>query len=151
MIAPASDEDDEGDRFDRDEPPERPPVLAEKLRLLFDALYPDVGDVESQGVWVAGELFFFGGNFNSYVKSRDLIKQEGLVFRHLLRLILLCEEFAAITPPGVETVAWQAELRELAERLAASCREVDPSSTEEVMQQAHAADLVEGESHAMAQ
>jgi hypothetical protein len=29
--------------------------------------------------------------------------------------------------------------------LTASCREVDPTSTDEAMQQAHAADVVEGE------
>ena len=32
-------------------------------------------------------------------KSRDLVKQEGIVFRHLLRLILLCGEFAQVSPP----------------------------------------------------
>jgi superfamily II DNA/RNA helicase len=148
IAAPPSEDDEDEDRpFDRDEPFERPPLLAEKLRLLFDALYPDVRDVESQAVWVAGELFFFGGNFNNFVKSRDLIKQEGLIFRHLLRLILLCEEFAAV-PADTDPAAWQGELRELSERLAASCRQVDPSSTEEIIQYAHAADLVEGESHA---
>ena len=148
MAAAAPDDKEEEDRFDRDEPFERPPMFAEKLRLLFDALHPEVRDVETQAVWVAGELFFFGGNFNNFVKSRDLIKQEGLIFRHLLRLILLCEEFAVFSPPEVEPAAWQAELRELSERIAASCREVDPSSTEDALQHAHAADLVEGESHA---
>ncbi|MGH7137269.1 MAG: DEAD/DEAH box helicase [Pirellulales bacterium] len=148
MAAPASEDDEEDQGFDRDEPFERPPTFAEKLRLLFDALHPDVVDVETQAVWVAGELFFFGGSFNNYVKSRDLIKQEGLIFRHLLRLILLCEEFAAVPPPDTDAADWQAELRELTDRIAASCREVDPSSTEEIIQHAHAADLVEGESHA---
>ncbi|HQU42399.1 MAG: helicase [Planctomycetia bacterium 21-64-5] len=148
MAAPVQEGEEEEDRFDRDEPFERPPVFAEKLRLLFDALHPEVRDVETQAVWAAGELFFFGGNFNNFVKSRDLIKQEGLIFRHLLRLILLCEEFAAVCPPEAEPAEWQAELRELSERLAASCRQVDPSSTEEAIQHAHAADLVEGESHA---
>ncbi|MGH7193675.1 MAG: DEAD/DEAH box helicase, partial [Candidatus Saccharimonadales bacterium] len=108
-------------------------------------LYPDVGEFETQSAWVAGELFLFGGNFNNYVKTRDLTKQEGLIFRHLLRLILLCEEFAALTPPKMSPADWQAELRDLSQRLAASCREVDPASTEELIAQAHAADLVEGE------
>ncbi len=146
MAAPLEADDDE-DRDDR-EPPERPPSLAEKLRLLFDSLYPGVGEFETQSVWVAGELFFFGGHFNNYVKTRDLTKQEGLIFRHLLRLILLCEEFAALTPPDVSPGDWQAELRELSQRLAASCREVDPASTEELIAQAHAADVVEGEESA---
>ena len=35
---------------------ERPPVLAEKLRLLFDATYPEVSDVNTQAVWAAGEV-----------------------------------------------------------------------------------------------
>lgn len=142
MAAPLEPDDDERDDH---EPEERPPSLAEKLRLLFDSLYPDVGNFETQSVWVAGELFFFGGNFNNYVKTRDLTKQEGLIFRHLLRLILLCEEFAALTPPELSPDDWQAELRDLSQRLAASCREVDPASTEELIAQAHAADVVEGE------
>ncbi len=58
-------------------------------------------DVETQSVWAAGELLGFGGNFNNYVKARDLIKQEGIIFRHLLRLILLCEEFAAVCPADI--------------------------------------------------
>ncbi|HJT35459.1 MAG TPA: helicase, partial [Pirellulales bacterium] len=147
LMAAPIEADDEAERDDR-EPEERPPSLAEKLRLLFDSLYPDVGDFETQSVWVAGELFFFGGNFNNYVKTRDLTKQEGLIFRHLLRLILLCEEFAAITPPELSADDWQAELRDLSQRLAASCREVDPASTEELIAQAHAADVVEGETTA---
>lgn len=151
MAAPVTEEDDEPDRFDRDAPFERPPMLAEKLRLLFDALHPEVRDVETQAVWAAGELFFFDGNFNNFVKSRDLVKQEGLIFRHLLRLILLCEEFAAVNPPEIEPAAWQEELRELSDRLAASCRQVDPSSTDDAIQHAHAADLIEGEAHAAEQ
>ena len=48
---------------------------ADKLRLLFDATHPDVHDVNTQSVWAAGELLRFGGNFNKFVQSRDLIKQ----------------------------------------------------------------------------
>ena len=77
---------------------EHPPTLAEKLRLLFDATHPDVTDVHTQAVWAAGELLRYGGNFNKYVQSRDLVKQEGIIFRHLLRLILLCGEFAQVCP-----------------------------------------------------
>jgi hypothetical protein len=134
-------EDDE----ENEEDGERPPTLADKLRLLFDARFPEVGDVKTQSVWCAGELLRFNGNFNLFVKSRDLVKQEGIVFRHLLRLILLCGEFALVNPSEGDPAAWQAELRDLAERLTASCREVDPTSTDEAIQQAHAADVVEGE------
>jgi hypothetical protein len=124
---------------------ERIPTLSDKLRLLFDAQYPEVADVTTQSVWAAGELLAFGGNFNKFVQSRDLVKQEGIIFRHLLRLILLLGEFAQVTPTDMEPAAWQAELRDIAEQLTASCREIDPTSTDEAMAQAHAADVVEGE------
>ncbi len=54
-----------------------------------------------------GEVLVFGGNFNKYVQSRDLVKQEGIIFRHLLRLILLCEEFAQTTPPDLDPQTWR--------------------------------------------
>jgi len=134
---------------DDEEEEEYPPTLADKLRLLFDALHPAVADVHTQPVWAAGDLLRgFNGNFNLYVRSRDLVKQEGIVFRHLLRLILLCGEFAQVTPADADPAAWQAELRELADRLTASCREVDPASTDMMIEQAHAADVVEGETAA---
>jgi hypothetical protein len=144
MAAPVPKEEGDDAEWD-DYWEERPPVLAEKLRLLFDALYPDVTDVHTQAVWCAGELLRFAGNFNLYVKTRDLVKQEGIVFRHLLRLILLLAEFMQVTPPQVDPDFWQADLRDLSEHLTASCRAVDPTSTDEMIQLAHAADVVEGE------
>jgi superfamily II DNA/RNA helicase len=135
----AEDEEEEDDKW------ERPPTLADKLRLLFDVTYPDVADVRTQSVWCAGELMRFEGNFNKYVQSRDLVKQEGIVFRHLLRLILLLGEFTLVSPPDAEAGAWQSDMREIAERLTAACRAVDPASTDELIEQAHAADVIEGE------
>jgi superfamily II DNA/RNA helicase len=126
---------------------ERPPVLAEKARMLFDATHPEVSDFITQGVWAAGEILKYG-NFNTYVTSKDLTKQEGLIFRHLLRLILLTEEFEQLTPPGIEEGAWKAELKEIADKLTDICRAMDPTSTEETIKKAHAADVVEGEEHA---
>lgn len=150
LLPPPSpdDEEEQSDRYE-DRPP-RPPTFAEKLRLLFDAQYPGVEEGEAQGVWAAAELLEFGGKFNNFIKARDLTKQEGLVFRHLLRLILLCEEFASLCPADTTPEEWQTWLRGLSEQLTASCREVDPTSTEEMIQFAHAADVVEGESHAAA-
>jgi superfamily II DNA/RNA helicase len=150
MIAqPEAADDDEDDeppeRRSWDEPEPRPPVLAEKLRLYFDALYPEVTDVSTQAVWAAGELLNFGGNFNKFVQARDLVKQEGIIFRHLLRLILLCGEFAEVTPADIDRDAWRGEMRDIADRLTESCRAVDPTSTDEAIELAHAADVVEGE------
>ncbi|MBA4064761.1 MAG: helicase [Isosphaera sp.] len=123
---------------------ERPPVLAQKARLLFDAHYPEVGDFNTEAVWAAGEILSYG-NFNTYVTSKDLTKQEGLIFRHLLRMILLTDEFEQLTPPGVEADVWKADLKEVADKLTEICRAVDPTSTEATIKQAHAADVVEGE------
>jgi hypothetical protein len=147
MLAPVPKEEDEDE--DEDGWEERPPMLADKLRLLFEATHPDVYDVSPLAVWAVGELLRFNGNFNLYVRTRDLIKQEGIIFRHLLRLILLCAEFAQVTPPGVDPVDWQNDLRDISDRLTASCRAVDPASTDEVIQYAHAADVVEGETAAV--
>jgi hypothetical protein len=143
ILAPVPPSPDDED--DEDEQEEYPPTLADKLRLLFDAVYPDVGDVNTQSVWAAGELLRFGGNFNLYVRTRDLIKQEGIIFRHLLRLILLLGEFRQATPADTTPEAWQADLRDVSEKLTASCREVDLTSTDQAIQYAHAADVVEGE------
>jgi hypothetical protein len=126
---------------------ERPPVLGEKARMLFDARYPEVGDFVTQGVWAAGEVLSYG-NFNTYVTTKDLTKQEGLIFRHLLRLILLAQEFEQLTPPGLTADEWKTELTAITDKLTDICRAVDPTSTEEAIKKAHAADVVEGEVHA---
>ncbi|MCX7700589.1 MAG: helicase, partial [Gemmataceae bacterium] len=124
---------------------ERPPLLAEKLRMYFEALYPEVTDLQVEAVWSAAELLRFGGDFNAYIKQRDLTRQEGIIFRHLLRLILLCAEFAELTPPETTTEEWREWLRDVERRLAESCRKVDPTSTDLMIQAAKAADVVEGE------
>lgn len=140
----AEDEEDYEPDFE-----ERPPSLAEKLRMLFDATYPEIADLNTQAVWAAGDILRYGGNFNTYVTTRDLTKQEGIIFRHLLRLILLLEEFEQLTPAGIEPQEWKARLKSIGDRLTETCRAVDPTSTEETIQRAHAAaDVVEGEEHA---
>jgi len=114
------------------------PPLAEKVRMWFESDYPEVHDLNVLPVWVAGDLLDFGGDFQKYVSGRDLTKQEGLIFRHLLRLILMLGEFAQLTPPDFDAQAWRDELRDLAARLTESCRAVDPSSTDFAL--VHAAD-----------
>jgi hypothetical protein len=134
-------EEDEDDRF-----AERPPALAEKLFLLYESTYPDATDLQVQSVWAANALWRdFAGNFNLYVRSRDLTKQEGIIFRHLLRLILLCGEFAQVCPADTTPEEWRAWLADVAGRLTASCRAVDPDSTDAAIEHARDADVVEGE------
>jgi hypothetical protein len=112
-----------------------PLMLADKMRLLFRAEYPGVHDVQSTAVWCIGDLLTFGGDFSKYVRARDLTKQEGVVFRHCLRMVLLCGEFAQIEPPGIEPRQWRRDLAELASLLTDSCRAVDPTSTDETLEQ----------------
>ena len=120
--------------FDPLNPPPPPLVLARKLRLLFDYEFPQVENLRTTPVWAAGELLEFGGNFNKYVTTKRLQKQEGIIFRHLLRLVLLIEEFAQLTPPDLTPETWVSELMDIKDRLVASCRSVDPTSTEKTLQ-----------------
>ncbi|MCA9113176.1 MAG: helicase, partial [Planctomycetaceae bacterium] len=109
-------------------------LLGDKLRRIFDSEFPSVGNLRTSPVWIAGALLEFGGDFHKYVTSRDLAKQEGLVFRHLLRLILLCGEFSQLCPPELEPTDWQNELSQLASRLTESCRVIDPESTDKSLE-----------------
>jgi hypothetical protein len=134
--------------FDPDIPFEErryPPALAEKLRMLFDADYPGVHGVFVQPVRVASDFLQFDCQFDKYISGRGLMKQEGLIFRHLLRLILLIGEFSQVTPPGLDGQTWRAELRDIADRMTAGCREIDPHSTESVLAHAGDGDVVSGE------
>ena len=139
-----SDDDDHHSRVD-DHDAKYPPTLAEKLRLLFDAKYGHVHGVKTQPVWAAGKLLEFNGDFDKYIKAIDLVKQEGIVFRHFLRLILLCAEFALVSPPDADAAEWQEELRELADRLTETCRDIDPQSTEKTIEQIQAGDALTGQ------
>src|SRR5207244_11572572 len=113
-----------------------PLTLAEKLRLLFDATFPDVHSLFTTPVLAAGQVLEFGGNFNKYSTSRGLQKQEGVIFRHLLRLILLLKEFQQFTPPDCPIDEWLTDLRDMADCLTDGCRRVDPLSTDKVLQEA---------------
>ena len=109
-------------------------TLAEKLRLLFNHDFPGVRDFRITPVWAAGELLEFGGDFNKFITSKRLQKQEGIIFRHLLRLILLIGEFHSLCPPDIEATEWQSDLDDLRNRLIATCREVDPQSVDTALQ-----------------
>jgi superfamily II DNA/RNA helicase len=115
-------------------------TLADKLRRLFDYDFPGVHDLRVSPVWAAGELLQFGGDFNKYVTSKSLQKQEGLVFRHALRLILLIGEFMQICPPDISEEEWRGDLTEIAAKLTETCRGVDPTSTDKALEEAEQAD-----------
>ncbi len=135
-LSPNAREEDDGDRRRFDDG-ERKWVLtlAEKLRRLFDYDFPGVHDMRTAPVWAAGELLQFGGDFNNYVTSKALQKQEGVVFRHLLRLVLLVNEFVQLCPPDTTEDEWRGDLSDIAARLTESCRRVDPSSTDKALEE----------------
>ena len=107
--------------------------FAEKLRRLFEYHYPGV-DLRVTPVWAAGDILLrYGGDFNKYITSKRLQTQEGVVFRHLLRLIQLIEEFIPLNPADYDARRWRAELRELRDKLEETCRNVDPLSVDETI------------------
>jgi superfamily II DNA/RNA helicase len=121
---------------EQDEEPKWVLSFADKLRRLFDHEYAGVLDVRTRPVWAAGELLMeFNGNFDKFVSSKDLLKQEGIVFRHFLRLILLIREFRPLAPHDVDEAAWRYDLDEVVDQLTASCRAVDPASTDHVLEE----------------
>lgn len=132
------DEDEDSDSHGRDrpfQPPPRPLALGEKLRRLFDYDFPGVHDVYTRSVWVVSELLQFDGDFNKYILAHGLQKQEGMLFRHVLRFILLLNEISGIAPENTTPEDWEIPLDAIGERLIAACRKVDPESTDEVLQE----------------
>jgi len=111
-----------------------PVPLGDRMRRLFDSEYPGVQDLRTRSVWIVGDLISAGGNFHQYVTTRDLTKQEGIIFRHCLRMILLCEEFSQICPVGITMEEWRQDLSWISEILINSCREVDPESTDTTLE-----------------
>ncbi|MDR0522416.1 MAG: hypothetical protein LBH00_11275 [Planctomycetaceae bacterium] len=109
--------------------------LAEKLHRLFEFEFPGVY-VKVIPVWAAGDILLdFKGDFNKYIVSKGLQKQEGVIFRHLLRLILLLDEFAALPPADGSPEEWKNDLTEMKNILTDGCAKVDPKSTQEILEQ----------------
>jgi hypothetical protein len=112
-----------------------PIPLAQKMRMLFESEIDHAGGLFVTPVWAAGDLLARGGDFDSFVRSRDLVKQEGILFKHLLRMVLLCGEFAQLTPKGTNAPTWVARLTGISEVLTEACRKIDPQSTDEMLEE----------------
>lgn len=111
-----------------------PPPLADKLAMLFEGSVDCTGHNPVRAVWAAGPLLYdFNGEFHPFISARELGYQEGVVFRHLLRLILLCDEFAQLTPSGLLRDVWKERLMGWADRLTETCRAVDAQSTDQTL------------------
>jgi superfamily II DNA/RNA helicase len=123
---------DEEEERDRQEEEEWVPILTlpYKLHRLFQYDFPGVEDMRVTPVWVAGEVLQYGTDFNKYITSNQLQKQEGIIFRHLLRMILLLDEMAELCPPDIEHEIWRGDLAEIANQLEDTCRKADYESTD---------------------
>jgi hypothetical protein len=113
-------------------------TLPHKLQRLFQFDFPYVNDLRITPVWVVGEVLNYGEDFNKYITSNKLQKQEGVVFRHLLRFILLIDEMAELCPPDVEHEVWQSEIWPIANQLEEICKKADPKNTEQWLAESRA-------------
>ncbi|MCC7293991.1 MAG: DEAD/DEAH box helicase [Phycisphaerales bacterium] len=119
-----------------EEPPPRPPVFAEMLKIAFDAQLPSPEEILIQPKWVAGGVAQAESSFYKFVRSRNLDKQEGLVLRHLLRLVILAGEFFEKTTDP--------QYQQLADVATRAAQQVDPRYTDRFLaeaKQAHALPL----------
>ena len=110
-------------------------TFAEKLYRLFQHECPLVADLKVWPCWVAGEVLRFNGKFNAYISAKGLQKQEGMVFRHLLRLILLLGEFMELELPSGNSDEWKNDLSDLIEVLTKACEAADPSGTRQMLEE----------------
>ncbi|HNQ23240.1 MAG TPA: DEAD/DEAH box helicase [Phycisphaerae bacterium] len=110
---------------DEDAENEHPLSLPEKLQMVFEAKLSVPEFIFSQPKWVAGGVFECNDEFYKYVGSHDLTKNEGLILRHLLRLVILAGEFQLATQDP--------EYQELAERVTKVCQSVDPRYTDKFL------------------
>jgi hypothetical protein len=107
--------------------------------MIFESETDHAGGLFVSPVWAIGDLLATGGKFDSFVRSRELVKQEGVIFKHVLRMVLLCREMAQLNPPAAsrrtDLPPWHERLRNIAAQLESSAREVDPQSTEELLEE----------------
>ncbi|WP_182864859.1 DEAD/DEAH box helicase [Rhodopirellula sp. JC639] len=133
-------EDDEEEVKDRgfgrvmfEEPRVWPLTIGEKIHRLFQNDYPTVQGVRVRPVWIVGELLNYDGDFNKYVTTKKLQKEEGILLRHCLRMILFLDEMANVPPENTTVETWEDTLDDLADILTESCRKADPQTTDEVL------------------
>ncbi len=112
-------DEDEGEDYWEEEKVPRPLSLSEQLLILFDSKLATPEFVPVQPKWVAGGIFDLDCDYDKFLRAHDLVKNEGLVLRYLLRLVILTGEFLTRSDgdPHYERIG------ELATRV---CQQVDP-------------------------
>ncbi|MCA9244813.1 MAG: hypothetical protein KDA32_12705, partial [Phycisphaerales bacterium] len=127
--APAHGEDEEEEAEDWwAEEEERPPRFPEMLKLLFDSKLAAPEEIFVQPKWIAGGVIERDCDFFGFVKAADLVKQEGLILRHLLRLVIMAGEFDERTGDP--------EYRRISEMSTRACQAVDPAYTDKFLAEA---------------
>ena len=115
-------------------------TLPRKLQRLFEHDFPGVDDLRVTPVWVVGEVMNYGTDFNKYITSHKLQKQEGVVFRHLLRFVLLVDEMIELCPPDTTEDEWRDELSSIANQIEDLCLATDAQSTEQWLESKNKSD-----------
>ena len=115
-------DEDEPEDYLMEPEEKRPPTFPEMLMIVFESKLAVPDRFFVQPKWIAGAAFQLDHDFYKLVISRNLIKQEGLILRHLLRLVILAGEFHTIT----EDLEYEA----IGERVTRICHQVDPRYTD---------------------
>lgn len=129
IAQPSRAEDEEKKPYDPwAEEEEPPPTFPEMLKIAFEAKLAAPEPALVQSKWVAGGAFELDCEFFKFVRSRNLIKQEGLVLRHLLRLVILTGEFLTLTEDP--------DYQRAGELATQCCRRVDERYTDRFLAEA---------------
>ncbi|OYP36534.1 DUF3516 domain-containing protein [Rhodopirellula sp. MGV] len=116
-----------------DEPKVWPLTIGEKIYRLFQNDFPRVDNVRIRPVWIVGELLNYDLQFDKFITTKKLQKEEGILLRHCLRMILFLDEMANVPPEDTTVETWEDWMDDLAEKLTEACRQADPQTTDEVL------------------
>ncbi len=101
--------------------------LPEMLRILFESHLASPEIVIADEKWIAGGIIDLEGDFEKFVRTRNLLKNEGLVLRHLLRLVILAGEFH-------EHSAQDPDYKRIEELVTQICQSIDPRYTDRFLE-----------------
>ncbi len=104
------------------------PCLPEMLKIAFEAQLAAPEPVSVQPKWIAGDAFARDCEFFKSVKGLGLMKQEGIVLRHLLRLVILAGEMRTRTEDP--------DYEQMAELATKTCARVDENYTQRFLSEA---------------
>jgi hypothetical protein len=113
----------ERDYWAEEQADDQPRTLADMLKAVFDAKLETPEDIFVQPKRILGGILDAGGDFFKFTKARNLSKNEGLILRHLLRLVILTGEFS-------ERSGGDPDYATIGEQATEVCQSVDPRYTD---------------------